>query len=450
VTQVPRSDEATDPDAKRKVPQEPSASTISGQQTSGALQARQELARKWRERLESDAVGAETIHELVDDLFQSKQFEELIAILEQTIIDGRYIEHWTHEALALAMQSVGRSKEDVERVLMSSQDLIDGDFESTMKLAAYLTKFERYDRAIELYRQLAHLNPGRSEPFVLALELARRSRNAEAVVWSAPEVVALAWGQDREPLRRKAEQAAADAIPQLIQEGKIAKALQLQEAVQKAKQLDLVVRLEWNGNGDLDLLVVEPSGAVCSMGTPFTAGGGAFVHDGFGPRQANCYDEYVCPSAMQGEYRLLVRHIRGDVVGKRARLIITRGKNSPFEETETQTVILGANDSVVRVSLSQGRRVAADAPVPTRVARTGRRDTAGTAILAQIGNSPVGGIPNLGGAGAVGYQPVISVISEGIAMSALATVSGDRRYVRINAAPVFSSITDVFTFSFVR
>ena len=50
----------------------------------------------------------------------------------------------------------------------------------------------------------------------------------------------------------------------------------------------------------------------------------------------------------------------------------------------------------------------------------------------------------------MGYQPIISMISEGIAMNVLATVSGDRRYVRINAAPRFSSITDVFTFSFVR
>jgi hypothetical protein len=70
--------------------------------------------------------------------------------------------------------------------------------------------------------------------------------------------------------------------------------------------------------------------------------------------------------------------------------------------------------------------------------------------MAQISTAAGGVIPNVGGGGAVGYQPVISVISEGIAMNAMATVSGDRRYVRINAAPVFSSITDVFTFSFVR
>lgn len=393
---------------------------------------------------------AVTIEVVVADLVKSKQYEELIACLEQAIIQGEFIEPWMHEALALAMESAGRPKSDIERVLMSSQDLIDGDVASTMKLAGYLAKFERYDRAIEMYRQAAFLNPSNPEPYLLALELARRSRNPDAVVWSAPEVVSYAWGKDREPLRQKAEQAAADAIPQLVKDGKIAKALQLQEAMQKARRLDLVVRLEWNGQGDVDLLVEEPSGAVCSMSTPFTPGGGAFVHDGYGPKQDNCYDEYVCPSAMQGEYLLRVRHIRGDVVAKRARLIITRGKNTPGEETESQTVVLGQTDSIVRISLTQGRRAQANAVVPKPTKSTARRNTAGTSVLAQVAPVQTGLIPTVGGGGAVGYQPVISVISEGITMNAMATISGDRRYVRMNVAPVFSSITDVFTFSFVR
>lgn len=393
---------------------------------------------------------AVTIEVVVADLVKSKQYEELIACLEQAIIQGEFIEPWMHEALALAMESAGRPKSDIERVLMSSQDLIDGDVASTMKLAGYLAKFERYDRAIEMYRQAAFLNPSNPEPYLLALELARRSRNPDAVVWSAPEVVSYAWGKDREPLRQKAEQAAADAIPQLVKEGKIAKALQLQEAMQKARRLDLVVRLEWNGPGDVDLLVEEPSGAVCSMSTPFTPGGGAFVHDGYGPKQDNCYDEYVCPSAMPGEYLLRVRHIRGDVVAKRARLIITRGKNTPGEETESQTVVLGQTDSIVRISLSQGRRFQANAVVPKPIKSTARRNTAGTSVLAQVAPVQTGLIPTVGGGGAVGYQPVISVISEGITMNAMATISGDRRYVRMNVAPVFSSITDVFTFSFIR
>jgi len=48
-----------------------------------------------------------------------------------------------------------------------------------------------------------------------------------------------------------------------------------------------------------------------------------------------------------------------------------------------------------------------------------------------------------------GFQPVIAVIPEGISLQVSAVVSADRRFVRLTVAPLFSNITDVFTFSFV-
>ncbi len=50
---------------------------------------------------------------------------------------------------------------------------------------------------------------------------------------------------------------------------------------------------------------------------------------------------------------------------------------------------------------------------------------------------------------AVGFQPIITVIPEGISLSVAAVVSADRRYVRLSVFPLFTTITDVFTFSFV-
>jgi hypothetical protein len=55
-----------------------------------------------------------------------------------------------------------------------------------------------------------------------------------------------------------------------------------------------------------------------------------------------------------------------------------------------------------------------------------------------------------GGPGlAVGYQPQITEIPEGVSMTAAAVVSSDLRYVRLAINPSFTTITDVFTFSFV-
>ncbi len=49
----------------------------------------------------------------------------------------------------------------------------------------------------------------------------------------------------------------------------------------------------------------------------------------------------------------------------------------------------------------------------------------------------------------IGFQPIIQTIPEGTSLTVQAVVSADRRYVRLSVLPVFSNITDVFTFSFI-
>jgi hypothetical protein len=50
--------------------------------------------------------------------------------------------------------------------------------------------------------------------------------------------------------------------------------------------------------------------------------------------------------------------------------------------------------------------------------------------------------------GAVGYQPVITVLPTGTNLAATAVISADRRYVRIAAVPLFSAIGQVQTFNY--
>src|SRR5262249_5749829 len=99
----------------------------------------------------------------------------------------------------------------------------------------------------------------------------------------------------------------------------------------------------------------EPSGTICSADNPATVGGGIFTHDGYGGDQKDCHDNYVCPQGMSGDYRVTVRHISGDVVGKRALLKIIRHQSSPAESEETFAIRLSDRDKVVRVTLTNGR-----------------------------------------------------------------------------------------------
>lgn len=48
-----------------------------------------------------------------------------------------------------------------------------------------------------------------------------------------------------------------------------------------------------------------------------------------------------------------------------------------------------------------------------------------------------------------GFQPVIQFIPDGVQLTVSAVISADRRFVRLTVFPLFSNITDVFTFSFV-
>ncbi len=390
-------------------------------------------------------VPPEIVHDVVADLFENSKYEDVIVCLEQAILHSQ-IQPWMYQVLAETMRVVGRPKSQIERVLLSSQDVILNDPRSMMHLAAYLVRFDRFDRALELYRQAAALDPSRPEPYVLALELATRTKNYNAIAWSAPEVLTFSWVKGREKLNRLAEESAAIAESALMKSGDFSRAFELRAEMQKARRLDLVVRLEWSGQGDLDLQVREPGGTVCSSAHALTAAGGIFIHDGFGPIQDHCYEEYLCPQGLPGEYRAIVKHVSGDIVGKRARITITRDRGTPNEESFTETLFIGPTDQSVRFSLSQGRRQQANLDRRNGELKLSSNPGARQSVLAQLGAG--GGVGQIAQRGAaVGYTPVITQIAEGVRMSALATVSGDRRYVRINANPVFSSITDVFSFT---
>lgn len=397
----------------------------------------------WSDYFQNE-VSPEAVRDVVAELIEHRKHEDAICCLEQAILHGQ-IQPWMYQVLAMSMRAAGRPNAQVERVLLSSQDVILNDPRSMMHLAAYLVRFERYDRALELYRQAAALDPTRPEAYVLALELAVRTKNYDAIAWSAPEVLSFSWAKGRENLNRLAEEAAAEAGTALLKSGEHAKAFKLDLEMRKARHLDLVVRLEWSGQGDLDLEIYEPGGSVCSTIRPVSPAGGIFIHDGFGPVQSHCYEEYLCPQGLKGEYRVVIKHVSGEIVGKRAQLSITRNRGSAQEETRTETIFLGPTDQSIRLSLATGRRE--EGKLVERELKIDSQKTAKTSVLSQLGQGGgVGQIAQRGGA--VGFTPIITQINEGVRLSALATVSGDRRYVRINANPVFSAITDVFTFTF--
>lgn len=385
------------------------------------------------------------------------KYEHVIAAIEAALVNGQS-QPWMYEVLALSMELAGRPKVDIERVLLSGVDFTGVDFQSMMYSAAYLTRFERHKQGLILYRQASRLAPTRPEPYILGLKLARRLKDYSAIEWAVTGILTYAWTANHQQLHRDAENAALEAEQQLRQLGETDRADALVQAVAQSQQRDLVLRLTWNGNGDLDMIVEEPLGSICSFETPQSSGGGSLVHDGYGPNQKNCYEEYVCAFGVAGRYRVKIRHVWGNIVGKRARLTVIRYQGTPRESSRTFTVPLEQRDKIVRVSLTRGRRTELS-PVPER--QLARRTRGRKSILQMLGainsnsrraarefgaSRRPGALPQARG---VGFQPVITTINDGVFMSAMAVVSGDRRYVRLTIQPVFNTLTDVFTFSFI-
>jgi hypothetical protein len=396
------------------------------------------------------------INELILELHKAKKHEQVIAVIEAALAAGQG-QPWMYDVMVGSMQIVKRPQAEINRVLASRIDLTAGDVDSMVYTAAYFVRLGGHELALRLYRQASRINPTRPEPYVLGLKLARDRKDYEAVKWAATGILVTAWMRNHAELHKQAEAAAADAVRELNKAGRGKEAAELTAAMAAARKRDLVLKLEWAGTGDLDLIVEEPPGTVCSAGQPQTANGGVLLHDGFGPEQDNCYEEYVCAMGRPGKYRVRIRHVYGNIVGKRAVLTVTRHLGTADETVRRFPVQLGESDRIIRLSLPGGRRTTLAVVPPKdeqfaggkripRLRRIFSESAGGRRAARQFAASR----RMLSGARRPGFQPVISNLSEGVSLTTMALVSGDRRYVRIGVNPRFTNITDVFTFSFVN
>ena len=407
----------------------------------------------WFEYFEANKPDPDSVRRGILRLHEQKKHEAVIAAIRAALVNDQS-QPWMYDVLALSMRIAGRPAEDIERAVYSGIDFAGADFQTMMISAAYLTRFHQAETALRMYQQSSKIAPTRPEPYVMALRLARLERDEPTIRWAAQGVLAYYWASDFARLHKEAEAALLDSAERLRKSGQIAAAEKAEQTRVEALQRDLVVRLTWNGVGDLDLLIEEPSGSICSFDNRVTTGGGVMVHDGYGPDQDNCYEQYVCAFGMPGTYKVRIHHAWGNVVGKRARLEVIRYQGTPNESTRTFTVSLQEEDSVIRLQLGQGRRESlAEIPVetsslPLRAVRNvrlaGGQSASSREAIRRFQDSRL----QPAGFGNIGFAQGITVVREGTTLSGSAVVSADRRYVRLSLAPVFSNLTDVFTFSF--
>lgn len=405
----------------------------------------------WEKYFAEQKPSPDNVAQIVRRLHQQKLYEHTIACIEVALIQ-QPPQPWMYEVLAFSMELAKRPKADIERVLLSRSDFTAAVVPEMMLTAAYLKRLGFDERALAMYQQASRLAPTRPEPYLRGLQIARELNDSKGVEWGAAGVLTNVWQPGYEAQHREAENIAAAAEEALRKAGRSSEADSLKARVDAAHHRDLMLKLTWTGNADLDLSVEEPNGGICSFENPFTTAGGAYTHDGYGPKAANCFEEYIAASALTGDYLVRVRVIDGEVVGRRATLTIRRYVGTPDESTKTLSIPIDGKDKVVRLSLNDGRRQALlerkdiELPVGGQVVLVNAQVAAGggggTSRPFVTGATPV-----VGSRGAIGFQPVITNIREGIGFSAMAVVTGDRRYVRLSVAPFFSQVIGVDSFT---
>lgn len=425
-------------------------------------------AEVWGKLFAEHRPSPRRVSEWVFKLHNEKQYPQVIACLQAAILNGQ-AQPWMYEVLALNMEIENYPKELVERVVLSLTDFGDVDFASMMYSGAYLTRFGRKNAALTMYKQASRLLPERSEPYALGLKLAKETQTPEDIAWASIGIMENDWGADFAVRHKAAEAVMLDLIRQLNKDQNTVLAEQMQGRLKEARGCDLSIRLDWNGDADLDMEVEEPSGTVCSFSAKETGAGGIFLHDGVGPDAANAYELYLCPRGVAGPYRVRVQNFGGKLVGNRATLTVTIRSGLPNQSRFVRTLIIDDEEVGLTVDLPQGRRTQmriissrqTDVPAISEIVPVGfeqkiphRHDARQAQVLQQFEESRQGlqakGMQGNRRAGAVGYAPGVQVIQEGTSMSAQAVISADRRYIRLGIQPVFNDITDVFTFSYLN
>ncbi len=415
---------------------------------------------------EEERVSDKDVRTTVSQLVNSKQFAETIALLQAALANG-FAQQWMYEALGLSLQATDAPRADLERALMSAIDLAQ-NMDEVYFVATYMARIGLEARALTVLEQVAEANPARPEPYAVALQLAKRIDDTNAIRWACLGICRHEWPANQKHIAADGLRTAKATLMEMQRDGRSAEAAEFRQQLNEALVRDCKIDVEWTGDADIDILVQEPTGDVCCLRNPRTTAGGVLIGDASsisaGKSAEAITESYACPVGFSGEYKLLVRPVWGKVAAGKVNVKVVTHAGTEGEEVIARSVELGDEPSMVVFQLHQGRRteplddqivknatikqIAVNRAILAQQIETGSQDTLRDLAFDRAVASNLGVfVPRL--RPAVGFRPVITPLPEGLQLTARAVVTADRRYVRISPQPSFSGVTRVETFNFV-
>jgi hypothetical protein len=427
----------------------------------------------WQEALDKGEVNDPgLIVATADFLLQAGQFNHATEFLRANLRRGVVVKPWVYESLAIALRASGGSPEEIERAETSLADLEPQDAEGFLKASKAMADHKRWDRALAFCRQAALLEPGAPKVYADALNYAEKAKDVDAMEWASGNLLKQDWPVKGEELHLKAKDG-VDRLTKALDASRSKEVERLQEVARKQSQRDLVIRLGWGGEADLDLRVDEPSGSVCSCVNRLTVGGGTLIGDTLGEKNA---ETYVNAEAFPGKYKLTVDKVWGRPLGDKAQLKVVHHQGTDKETSQLITINLAETNNVT-IDLAEGRRTeVANVPPESLQPSTeplGEIAGAGEALSklrgmasGEMTSSVVqrgfrGGVSSLGGSSVqevsveklkekdrkealkrrATQNRVSPFVNNNVSFTSQAVVDGDRRYVRLNINPIFNAVT---------
>ena len=429
------------------------------------LQAGETRLQAWeRLMLTGVEIPALELRKEVRRQMQTKQYSHVVELIQLSLRSG-YPQPWMYEALGLAMRLNHASDAELERALMSAIDFTSGP-EHMLFVATYMARIGLDDRALKLFQEVSQLEPLRPEPYVLGLASAKRLESIEGIKWACVGALKQAWPADNISVKTDAYNTAKATIDRLVSSNKLDEAKEFNGELNKALARDCIARITWTGDADLDLLVEEPGGTICSLRNLRTVSGGVMLGDTTSSLKGTGVDGfsevYVCPKGFTGEYRMMIRKVWGEITTGKVTVDVYTNYGSENQKHMRKQVDMGASATVVTFELSDGRRTDNLEEHQVQVAAKAHVNL-GRAILAQQLNALANDSLATGeyysefqerdptfnrNRRNVGFRPQITTLREGTELGAFAVISADRRYIRFTGAPQFTAIGEVHTFNF--
>ncbi|NDC64954.1 MAG: hypothetical protein EBZ59_13465, partial [Planctomycetia bacterium] len=288
-------------------------------------------------------------------LGKAGQFRKAADLIAAAIRTG-HVEPWMYESLALAVEAAGGSRTEIARALLSSEDFARTPAD-LLALANFLARMDFEAKALDLCKKASRIEPTNGEAFALAMTIASRNDDLDALSWACPGILAIDWPAKHADVATRAARLAKTTIRQFEETGRKAEADALRGAVEAANVRDLVIRCSWSGDAEIDVLVEEPPGTVCGTECPRTPSGGTMVgtdtSESGTPAHQRCYS---AAAAFPGAYRVRLRRLFGTIDADTVEVAITAYRGTPAERTETRRIPLSSTDHFLQVVLEDGRR----------------------------------------------------------------------------------------------